>query len=115
MSKKVVYALRQAEQEYYLRDLLNKRDKAFFILREMLEERQPDEWVTFYSLLCEYIGVLYHLGTVLEDLELSCDWDEKIKQWIMDPKLAMKVSVYLTSERTCHRELLFHNTSLSLH
>jgi len=115
MSKKVVYALRQAEQEYYLRDLLNKRDKAFFILREMLEERQPDEWVTFYSLLCEYIGVLYHLGTVLEDLELSCDWDEKNKQWIMDPKLAMKVSVYLTSERTCHRELLFHNTSLSLH
>jgi len=115
MSKKVVYALKKVEQEYYLRDLLNKRDKAFLILQETFDDKQPDEWTTFYSLLCEYIGILYHLEVILQDLELSCDWDEKNKQWIMDPQLAMRVSVYLTSERTSYRELLFHNTSLSLH
>ena len=115
MSKKVVYALKKVEQEYYLRELLNKRDKAFLTLQEALKEKEVDEWIAFYSLLCEYIGVLHHLENLLEDLELSCDWDEKNKQWIMDPQLAMRVSVYLTSERTSYRELLFHNTSFSLH
>ena len=115
MSKKVVYALRKTEQEFYLKDLLSKRDRAFITLQKLLKEKQPEEWITFYSLLCEYIGVLYHLETILESIELSCDWDEENKQWIMDPQLAMRVSVYLTSERTSYRELLFHNTSLSLH
>jgi hypothetical protein len=112
---KILYALRKTEREYYLKDLLNKRECAFFTLEEALKEKDTHDWISFFSLLCEYISILCHLENLLEEIDLVCDWDEKNEQWIMDPKLAMRVSVYLTSERTCHRELLFHNTSFSLH
>ena len=115
MSKKIVYALKKAEQEYYLQDLLSKREKVFFTLQESFKEKDVQEWMTFYSLLCEFISILYHFENMLEELELTCDWDEDNKQWIMDPQRAMKISVYIISERTCYRELLFHNTSFSLH
>ena len=115
MSKKVVYAMKKSEHKQYLNELLSKRNNAFVTLQDLLKEKEPDEWTTYYSRVCEYIGVLFHLENFLEQIELICIWDEKGQQWIMNTETATQAAIYLASENISYRELLFHNTSFSLH
>jgi len=115
MSKKVVYAIKKTEHKQYLNELLYKRNNAFTTLRDLLEDKEPDEWTTHYSRLCEYISVLFHLENYLEQIELTSVWDEDGEQWIMTTETATQTAVYISSEAISYRELLFHNTSLALH
>ena len=115
MSKKVVYAMKKSEHKQYLNELLYKRSNAFTTLRDLLEDKEPDEWTTYYSHLCEYISALFHLENFLEQIELTSMWDENGQQWIMTVETATQAALYISSESVSYRELLFHNTSFALH
>jgi hypothetical protein len=113
--KAILFALLKDERDAYLRELWAKRRMAHEYLNHFLVIRRPDEWVSFYGTLCEYIGILYHYEEALEKIILRADWDEKNQQWLMDEKLATAFMLLTTSEMMCREDLLFRNVSLGLH
>lgn len=115
MSKKEVYALRKLEHSQYLKSVFTKRTNAFDILEAAFKDKKWDEWTTFYSHLCEYIGILFYLEDALEEVSLSGDWDKKNQYWLLQPETATRISSYITLEAVAYRELSFFNTSLLIH
>jgi len=113
--KSTAFALYKEEYEIYLKAVLIRRRLAHEHLNHFLVVRQPDEWVTFYGYLCEYIGILFHFEETLEKITLTAEWDEEKKYWLMDEKLAAELMVFFTSEMVCREDLLGHNISFLCH
>ena len=113
--QKTLFAFFKSEYTQYINELWIKRRMAHEYLNHFLVTRHPDEWVSFYGSLCEYVGILYHFEEALETITLRSDWDEEKQQWLMDESLATAFMLLTTSEMMCRDDLLSHNVSLHLH
>ena len=113
--KKVVYALRESEIIQYRNDIYVRRRIAIDHLKRFQAEKDPEEWVTVYSVLCEFIGMLWHFENILEEATLRSEWDEENKYWIVEDTLATRLLVYTQSILICKEELLSHGISFSVH
>ena len=112
---KVVYAIRESEIAQYRNDIYERRRIAIDHLSQFQSKKDPEEWVTVYSVLCELVGILWHFENILEEVSLRGEWDEKNKYWVVQDTLASRLLVYIQSVRICKDELLSHGISFSLH
>ena len=113
--KKTLYVLYKHEYNEFTNNILDRRRLISATLNHSLIIKDPNEWVTFYANLCEYIAILYHFEETLEKVKLMGDWDEKNQRWFVDQTTAGSVAIFATSEISCRHELLNCNISLLLH
>jgi len=113
--KEVIYALRESERAQYEKDIYVYRRIAINCLQSFLKEKEPDEWVAQFSVLSEFIGILYHFENILEEINFRSTWDKKENYWIIEDTLATRLLVYTQSILVCKDELSSYGMSLSLH
>ena len=76
------------------------------------DEKAEDE----FALVCEYYSALYHMESVLEQVEAEASFDEKKFQYMVGQKLGMRLIVYINSLFSIQSELVQkYNLSLALH
>ena len=76
------------------------------------DEKAEDE----FALVCEYYSALYHMESVLEQVEAEASFDEKKFQYMEGQKLGMRLIVYINSLFSIQSELVQkYNLSLALH
>tara|TARA_R110000824_G_scaffold56294_3_gene154284 strand:- start:750 stop:1094 length:345 start_codon:yes stop_codon:yes gene_type:complete len=113
--KEVAYVLRESERAQYEKDIYTHRRIAINCLQSFLKEKEPDEWVAQFSVLSEFIGILYHFENILEEIRFQSTWDKKENYWVIEEILAMRLLVCVQSSLVCKDELSSYGMSLSLH
>ena len=112
---KTLYALSEKEYGAYINNIFLRRRLAHELLNHSLVIKEPDEWTSFYAVLCEYIAVLFRFEELLEKAILTGDWKKESNHWLLDEAMASTIILFHTSELACRDELLIHNVSLLLH
>lgn len=112
--KETIFALKEIERKRYLDEILYRRRRAIEFIED-LYKKEPEEWLAKFSYLCEYISIVFHFETMLEDLPSSATWDEENKHWLIEEIVASKMILYVNSAEICKDELLNHGLSFSLH
>ena len=113
--KKPRYVLYRKEYNDFISNILDRRRRSTEILNHSLIIKDPEEWVTFYACLCEYVAMLHRFEEALEKVTLVGNWNEKSQCWLVDESTAGFVALFATSEISCRQELLNHNISFLLH
>ena len=113
--KQTLYALSKKEYNDYINNIFCRRRSAYELLNDSLKDKDPDNWVSFYAVLCEYISVLYRFEEALERAALIGDWNEEKQYWLLDQETAGFIAIFATSKLSCQYDLLGYNVSLSLH
>ena len=69
-----------------------------------------------FALVCEYYSALYHMESVLEQVEAEAVFNEERYQYMVGQKLGMRLIVYINSIFSLQSELVQkYNLSLALH
>ena len=110
-----VYAIRKFEHEDYLKKIYSRRIIATDYLRNFFNEKEPDEHQSEFAYVSEYISILFHMESVLENVSLYAEYDSNKEQWYIDEFTAAKFMMYSTAMVACTDDLLAHNVSFSLH
>ena len=113
--KKTHYVLYKFEYDDFVSSILERRSLVSAVLNTSLITKDPNEWITFYANLCEYIAILYHFEDTLEKVKVIGDWDDTNQRWFIDQATASSVVIFATSEISCRHELINYNVSLLLH
>ena len=113
--KEVIYALQESERVRYVREIGTHRLIAIDYLQNFLKEKEPEERLAQFSVLSEFIGMLYHFENILEEVKLRSEWDAKESYWVVEDTLATRLLVYVQSILICKEELLSYGMSFSLH
>ena len=113
--KETHYVLYKFEHDDFVSNILERRSLVSAVLNTSLITKDPNEWITFYDNLCEYIAILYHFEDTLEKVKVVGDWDDTNQRWFIDQATAASVVIFTTSEISCRHELVNYNVSLLLH
>mgnify|MGYP006416821871 CR=1 FL=1 len=113
--KETLFAFTEIERKTYTDQIYNRRAHAINYLKQFLEEKDPNEWLSTFSYLAEYISILFQFENLLEKVPLKADWNEESDCWLMDEKFGLSLVLHIRSLVTCHDELLAHNISFSSH
>jgi hypothetical protein len=113
--KKFIFAFPKEDYERYSALIYTRRTRVISEIEELLKEKDPNEWFSLFSLLCEYVSVLYHFENALEEVPLRGEWDDDKNYWLLKEQFASRMAIYISSEEISRSHLLSHNISFVSH
>jgi len=114
MTKKKYFLTKQKYFDYlYLID--SSRDNLVDLIKDLLKDENSVIYPENLSLLCETVGILYHLENVLDDMIEKSTFDKATAAWHVEKKEGLKFLIYFEAFFTTKETLLKNNISFSIH